>query len=83
MLRRILTGATVLSLLLLGLPAFAAGGPGGEARTSYDFEGDTIKTTTLTPDALEIAERATRDDGRFVTIRTGFADEVVRSASDL
>jgi|GEM_PF-3099722 len=83
MLRRVLAGATVFALLLVGLPAVAAGQQGPQARETYSFDGDTIKTRTLTPDGAEITAGPTKGSAAFLTIRTSFVQEVVRSAADL
>ncbi len=81
--RGILTGVIAIAVLVIGLPAYAAGGKKGDKQTNYDFDGDTIETEYMKPDQMTIEGLKKRGNEGFIKIRTDFVKEIVRSAEDL
>ena len=84
MLRRMLKlGAALAATAVVALPVAQAGPSVDDAEKVFDFEGDTIETDFLKPDAAMVESIVRTKKHSLIKIRADFIDEIVKSAEDI
>ncbi len=88
MLRKVIAGlvAAGFATVLFGADLAAKPKPrtgADEPNKVFDFEGDTIETDFLKPDAAMVESIVREKKHSLIKIRTDFIDEIVKSVEDL